>query len=142
MKAALLEAPHRMSVGAQPDPELPPGHVLVEVATAAICGTDVSIWAGKMPANIPIIPGHECTGTVASLAPDVGANGKRIASSDDPLGCPVEVRASQLAIPAKRIANAVAPSATGLQLPSEVESLACSESRCLKPGSASAFAKS
>ena len=71
MKAALLEAPHQMSVGTQPDPSLPPGHVLVQVATSAICGTDVSIWAGKMPANIPIIPGHECTGTVAEIGVDV-----------------------------------------------------------------------
>ncbi len=71
MKAALLEAPHRMSVGTQPDPDLAPGHVLVEVATSAICGTDVSIWAGKMPANIPVIPGHECTGKVVQLGPGV-----------------------------------------------------------------------
>jgi 2-desacetyl-2-hydroxyethyl bacteriochlorophyllide A dehydrogenase len=71
MKAALLEAPHKMSVGAQPDPSLAPGHVLVQVATSAICGTDVSIWAGKMPANIPVIPGHECTGTVVEIGTDV-----------------------------------------------------------------------
>ena len=71
MKAALLEAPHKMTVGAQPDPEMGAGEVIVEVATSAICGTDVSIWAGKMPANIPVIPGHECTGTVARLGEGV-----------------------------------------------------------------------
>ena len=71
MKAALLEAPHKMTVGGQPDPELRPGEVIVDVATSAICGTDVSIWAGKMPANIPVIPGHECTGTVARLGEGV-----------------------------------------------------------------------
>ena len=78
MKAALLEAPHKMTVGAQPDPEMGPGEVLVEVAASAICGTDVSIWAGKMPANIPLIPGHECTGTVAAL----GAGAARLKKGD------------------------------------------------------------
>ncbi len=64
MKAALLEKTRAMSVGERPDPDLPADHVLVRVATSAICGTDVSIWAGKMPARIPLVPGHECTGTV------------------------------------------------------------------------------
>ncbi|MEE9274275.1 MAG: zinc-binding dehydrogenase [bacterium] len=64
MKAALLEAPRKMNVGPQTDPELPAGHVLVRVAASAICGTDVSIWAGKMPSRMPLIPGHECTGVV------------------------------------------------------------------------------
>ncbi|MFP6889420.1 MAG: zinc-binding dehydrogenase [Nitrospinota bacterium] len=71
MKAAMLEAPRKMAVGGQPDPEVAPGEVLVEVAASAICGTDVSIWAGKMPANIPVIPGHECTGVVAALGEGV-----------------------------------------------------------------------
>jgi 2-desacetyl-2-hydroxyethyl bacteriochlorophyllide A dehydrogenase len=78
MKAALLEAPHKMTVGAQPDPEMGAGEVIVEVAASAICGTDVSIWAGKMPANIPVIPGHECTGTVAAL----GAGTARLQKGD------------------------------------------------------------
>ncbi len=71
MKAALLEKTRTMRVGAQPDPELPADHVLVRVATSAICGTDVSIWAGKMPARIPLIPGHECTGVVERVGESV-----------------------------------------------------------------------
>ena len=71
MKAALLEKIRAMSVGDQPDPGLPADHVLVRVATSAICGTDVSIWAGKMPARIPLIPGHECTGTVEQVGESV-----------------------------------------------------------------------
>lgn len=78
MKAALLEAPRRMSVGAQPDPETLAGHALVKVAASAICGTDVSIWAGKMPSNMPIIPGHECTGEVV----EVGAGVSRLKKGD------------------------------------------------------------
>ena len=71
MRAALLESKKRISVGTQPDPVLPDDHVLVSVTSSAICGTDVSIWAGKMPANIPLIPGHECTGTVEKIGNSV-----------------------------------------------------------------------
>ena len=71
MRAALLESKKKISVGTQPDPIIPNDHVLVSVTSSAICGTDVSIWAGKMPANIPLIPGHECTGTVESIGSDV-----------------------------------------------------------------------
>ena len=71
MKAALLEKARVMSVGEQPDPEPPADHALVRVAASAICGTDVSIWAGKMPARIPLIPGHECAGVVERAGADV-----------------------------------------------------------------------
>lgn len=71
MKAAWLEVPRKMSVVARPEPELPPGHALVRVATTAICGTDVSIWQGKMAARLPLIPGHECTGEVVELGQEV-----------------------------------------------------------------------
>ncbi len=71
MKAAWLESPRTLRVLARPEPELPPDHVLVRVAATAICGTDVSIWAGKMPARIPLIPGHECTGVVEAAGADV-----------------------------------------------------------------------
>ncbi|MBI3127095.1 MAG: alcohol dehydrogenase catalytic domain-containing protein [Candidatus Tectomicrobia bacterium] len=67
MQAAWLESPKKMTVVPKEDPGLPPDHVLVRVATTAICGTDISIWQGKMAARLPLIPGHECTGTVEEL---------------------------------------------------------------------------
>jgi len=96
MQAAWLESPRKMIVVPKEDPSLPPGHVLVRAATTAICGTDVSIWTGKMPARLPLIPGHECTGTVE----EVGKAVTRLKRGDrvvlDPLvhcgACPYCVR--------------------------------------------------
>lgn len=58
-----------------PVPEIKPGEVLVRVRAASICGTDLHIyrwdeWAqGRI--KPPLIVGHEVTGEVAALAPDV-----------------------------------------------------------------------
>jgi len=57
------------SVEEVPDPVPAPGEVIVEVAAAGICGTDLHILDGEFAPSLPIIPGHEFAGTV------VGANG-------------------------------------------------------------------
>jgi D-arabinose 1-dehydrogenase-like Zn-dependent alcohol dehydrogenase len=41
--------------------------VLVEVAACGICGTDLHILDGEFTPSLPIIPGHEFSGTVAAL---------------------------------------------------------------------------
>ncbi len=44
------------------------GKLLIKVAYAGICGSDVSIYLGKHPrAKTPLIIGHEFTGTVAAI---------------------------------------------------------------------------
>lgn len=72
MKAALLEEFGRLRLGSVPDPEPQPDEVLVRVRATAICGTDVSIWKGKQPVRLPLVPGHECTGVVAEVGREVG----------------------------------------------------------------------
>ncbi|MDK1031214.1 MAG: alcohol dehydrogenase catalytic domain-containing protein [Planctomycetia bacterium] len=48
------------------------GEALVEVSRCGICGSDVSAFHGKHPyVRCPVIPGHEFSGTVAALGPDV-----------------------------------------------------------------------
>jgi L-iditol 2-dehydrogenase len=54
-----------------------PGHgeVLVAVAAAGICGSDVELLEGSRPApyvRYPIVPGHEWAGTVAEVGQGVG----------------------------------------------------------------------
>jgi L-iditol 2-dehydrogenase len=46
--------------------ELPrePGDVVVRVESVGICGTDLSIHAGKIPVDYPRVIGHEIVGTV------------------------------------------------------------------------------
>ncbi len=47
---------------------LAPGEVLVRVAAAGICGSDVHIWRGQDPrTKLPLILGHEGIGRVAGL---------------------------------------------------------------------------
>lgn len=58
-----------------PVPSIRPGEVLVRVRAASICGTDLHIyrwdeWAqGRI--KPPLVVGHEITGEVAAVAPDV-----------------------------------------------------------------------
>lgn len=55
-----------------PVPEPGPGEVLVKVAFCGICHSDLSLINGTFPAQRPVvIQGHEASGTVAKLGPDV-----------------------------------------------------------------------
>lgn len=51
------------------------GKILIKVAYAGICGSDVSIYLGKHPrAKTPLIMGHEFTGTVEAIGEGVNTN--------------------------------------------------------------------
>ena len=75
MKAAVLyqNAPidsEPLAVAELPDPEPAAGEILVQVHCCAICRTDLHVIEGDLPAvRLPIIPGHQVVGTVASLGP-------------------------------------------------------------------------
>jgi L-iditol 2-dehydrogenase len=68
---------------AVPEPEA--GALVVEVAAATICGTDVHLWEGGLDAlgvHLPVVPGHEAVGRITTL----GAGADR-----DSLGQPLRV---------------------------------------------------
>lgn len=51
------------------------GKVLIKVAYAGICGSDVSIYLGKHPrAKTPLVMGHEFTGTVTAIGENVNTD--------------------------------------------------------------------
>lgn len=52
-----------------PEPRAAPGHVLLEVAAAGVCGSDIEMWRHHVTfrVNTPVIQGHEFAGTVAAL---------------------------------------------------------------------------
>ena len=59
-----------------PIPEPRPGAVLIKVALANVCGSDIHYWKGeldyaKMGRPLPLNTGHEHTGTVAQLGEGV-----------------------------------------------------------------------
>ncbi len=77
MKAIRLTAwEHPAQLVDVPVPEPGPGEVLVRVAGAGLCHSDLHLmhWpAGSLPYELPFTLGHEVAGTVASLGP--GADG-------------------------------------------------------------------
>jgi threonine dehydrogenase-like Zn-dependent dehydrogenase len=53
-----------------PVPEPGPGEVLIRVAAAGVCRTDVYVAQGKISCANPLILGHEFAGVVAASGPD------------------------------------------------------------------------
>lgn len=73
MRAAVLNAPHTPLALVERDlPEPGPGEILVKVAGAGMCYSEVNQAAGHYPMSVfPAVPGHEISGTVAALGPGV-----------------------------------------------------------------------
>jgi len=68
MKAAVVERPERLVIKQVPVPRIDDGEVLIKVKYTGICGTDWSIFTGKYSADkLPLIPGHEFSGTIAKV---------------------------------------------------------------------------
>ncbi len=69
MKAVLKLAPGpgKIGVGDVPEPSPGPGQVLIEVAAAGICGTDLHIYHDEFKTRPPVVLGHELAGEVVAL---------------------------------------------------------------------------
>jgi 2-desacetyl-2-hydroxyethyl bacteriochlorophyllide A dehydrogenase len=71
MRAALIEAPGKVTVTTVPDPTPGPRDVVVEVAVCGLCGTDLHILQGEFAPTLPVIPGHEFAGEVVGVGSKV-----------------------------------------------------------------------
>jgi threonine dehydrogenase-like Zn-dependent dehydrogenase len=74
MRALVVDGPGRAAVTDVPEPVPGPGEVLVEVAAAGICGSDLELLDGRRPAayvRYPVVPGHEWAGRVEAAGPGV-----------------------------------------------------------------------
>ncbi len=72
MKAAVLIKPGQFEVQDVPRPDPGRDEVLVRISRVGICGTDMHIFNGHYAADsLPLIPGHEFTGTIAELGEGV-----------------------------------------------------------------------
>jgi alcohol dehydrogenase, propanol-preferring len=71
MRAAILNSPGPISSRPLenvqlPQPEPPPGHVLIRVRACGVCRTDLHIVEGELAPRLrPLIPGHQIVGDVA-----------------------------------------------------------------------------
>jgi hypothetical protein len=82
-----------------PIPEPGPGEVLVKVAFCGICHSDLSLINGTFPGQRPVVTqGHEASGTVAKLGPDVtgwSVGDRVVVAAGRPCGkCPNCIRAN------------------------------------------------
>jgi L-iditol 2-dehydrogenase len=69
--AKLAPGPGNVALAERPEPELIAGHVVVNVAAAGICGTDIHIFDGEYASRPPVTMGHEVTGLVADVGDGV-----------------------------------------------------------------------
>lgn len=81
MKAAVVEAPGKVSLTTVPDPAPGPREVVVRVSACGLCGTDLHILQGEFAPSLPLVPGHEFAGEVVATGADVTglALGDRVA---------------------------------------------------------------
>ena len=74
MKALLITAPGEIVVGEKLQPNPLPGEVLLKIARAGYCGSDLSTFRGINPlVSYPRIPGHELSGTIVEVTDGVPA---------------------------------------------------------------------
>ena len=72
MKTLTWTAPEVMTMRDAAEPELESGWVLLRVGGAAICGSEISGYLGHNELrHPPLVMGHEFSGTVARLGPEV-----------------------------------------------------------------------
>ena len=72
MKAAVLnEAPGPLRIEEIPMPEPRSGEVLVKVTACGVCHTDLHVMKAEVAFPTPAVLGHEISGVVAAVGPDV-----------------------------------------------------------------------
>lgn len=85
MKAVVIERPGELAFGDIEIPNPPKGFARIKVKAAAICATDLEIVDGNIPANYPLIPGHEWSGIVDCVGDEADSHwvGKSVVGSND-----------------------------------------------------------
>jgi 2-desacetyl-2-hydroxyethyl bacteriochlorophyllide A dehydrogenase len=64
MKAMLLGGPNKVELEEVEIPTTDNGNSVVRITHSGVCGTDLKIFTGGIPANYPLIMGHEMIGEV------------------------------------------------------------------------------
>jgi L-iditol 2-dehydrogenase len=85
MKACVFRGPGDVAVLDLPDPEPGRGQLVVRVAAAGLCHSDVRVYKGEKYARPGVVPGHETAGVVAA----VGAGVSGFSAGDKVALCPI-----------------------------------------------------
>jgi L-iditol 2-dehydrogenase len=80
--AKTAPGPGNVALTERPEPVARPGHVVLDVTGAGICGTDLHIWDDEFPSEPPVTMGHELAGVVREVGDGVEgwAPGDRVVS--------------------------------------------------------------
>jgi 2-desacetyl-2-hydroxyethyl bacteriochlorophyllide A dehydrogenase len=71
VRVAVLTGPRRLEIVDEPVPQPAPGEVLLRVAACGVCASELDMWEGRADVDYPRFPGHEVSGTVERLGPEV-----------------------------------------------------------------------
>jgi len=71
MLSAKIIQPNQIHLEDVPVPGPGPGEATVQVMASGICGTDIHIYRGEYLGKYPVIPGHEFSGVVTAVGPQV-----------------------------------------------------------------------
>ncbi|MGB2694090.1 MAG: alcohol dehydrogenase catalytic domain-containing protein [Dehalococcoidia bacterium] len=71
MRAAVVSGPQAFELPETDVPEVQPGGVLVRVRNCGICGSDLHFYRGEFPSAPAMRLGHEISGEVAAVGPNV-----------------------------------------------------------------------
>ncbi|MBI4553409.1 MAG: galactitol-1-phosphate 5-dehydrogenase [Candidatus Latescibacteria bacterium] len=72
MRALMYLGTRNMAIQAVPEPQAAPDEVVLKVSAASICGSDLHGFLGKSKKRVPpLIMGHEFTGDVVAIGPEV-----------------------------------------------------------------------
>jgi succinate semialdehyde reductase (NADPH) len=72
MKAAVFErVGNPLAIEDIPQPAPRQGEVLIKVAACGVCHSDLHVIKGELPYPAPTVLGHETSGTIVEVAPDV-----------------------------------------------------------------------
>jgi len=71
MEAAYLEKVGKIVIRRIPIPSIEENEVLVRVARCGVCMTDVHMYKGSFPVKMPVILGHEFSGTIEKIGKNV-----------------------------------------------------------------------
>ena len=81
MRATVLHAPGDIRLQTVADPEPRPGHAIVRVEAVGVCGSDLPRMLVKGAHKMPLVCGHEFSGSIESMAEDIAdfTVGERVA---------------------------------------------------------------
>ncbi|MBI1816970.1 MAG: alcohol dehydrogenase catalytic domain-containing protein [Deltaproteobacteria bacterium] len=72
MRGIIFHGPHDVRVESVPDPRLADSRgAIVRVTRASICGSDLHLYHGTVPAEPGVVIGHECVGVIEDVGRDV-----------------------------------------------------------------------